>query len=673
MHDSERIGRLLSERFRGRVATDLAERVACARDLWLRHLIAVQQGPAVDPAHLPAAVVSPETTEDVVRLVELARREGLPLVPFGAGSGVCGGIECEPRSVVVDTKRLRGPERVDPGPALAIGPGVFGVTLEETLERKGFTIGHFPSSILCSTVGGWVATRGAGQCSGRYGKIEDMLVGAECVLGTGEVLRLRRRANGFDLSPLFVGSEGAFGIFTELELRMHPLPETRAFAAFELPDMRCGTAALRRVYQSGLRPPVARLYDPLDSLLLSSTAKTLKEPRLRPDGFGLVRSAAVRALLRAPRLIELALGAAEESVLSESKLLFVFEGTRDEVRSDLERATTLVEREGGRALGEGLARAWYERRYAVSYRQSPVFRAGIWNDTMEVAAPWSKLDRVYREVRSALGQHVLVMAHMSHAYPDGCSVYFTFVGRSRGAESVKDHERIWRDALDAVLEAGGVASHHHGVGRLRKEALHRELGPGAGVAYGAMKRAWDPHGIMNPGSPFEPGDTAPRSGSTDNAPWQLDPVSGLVRIRRGVRLDEVERALRREGSTLGIDPLPASDVDAWIAAGMPGLPDPFLDPVDQRIAGLEATLSGGAHLDLRPSPRRATGPDLGALFTGTNGRLGRVEAAWLRIRPASGASARPLPFARERDPVPAAGEAHELERLVASLGGGSKG
>ncbi|HEX6764223.1 MAG TPA: FAD-dependent oxidoreductase, partial [Polyangiaceae bacterium] len=187
------VARLLIERFRRRVNLDVPERVACARDLWQRHLIGVQEGAAVDPSRLPAAVVSPETTEDVVSLVALARREGLPLVPFGAGSGVCGAIECDPRTVVVDTKRMRAARRLEAGPALAVGPGAMGITLEESLEREGFTLGHFPSSILCSTVGGWVAARGAGQCSGRYGKIEDLVLAAECVLGTGEVVRFRRR------------------------------------------------------------------------------------------------------------------------------------------------------------------------------------------------------------------------------------------------------------------------------------------------------------------------------------------------------------------------------------------------------------------------------------------------------------------------------------------------
>ena len=166
---------------------------------------------------------------------------------------------------------------------------------------------------------------------------------------------------------------------------------------------------------------------------------------------------------------------------------------------------------------------------------------------------------------------------------------------------------------------GGVVSHHHGIGRLRKEALARELGPGGSEAHGALKRAWDPDGIMNPGSAFEPdarAGVASRRSPADDAPIVIDALSGLVRLRGNVRLDDAERALGERGLTLGLDPTPSTDVNAWIATGMPGLPDPWLDPVEQRLAGLDAVLASGARLTQRPAPRRATGPDLAALLVG---------------------------------------------------------
>ncbi|HEV8549060.1 MAG TPA: FAD-binding oxidoreductase, partial [Polyangiaceae bacterium] len=259
MNGTERLLGTLSPKLRARSTTAMPDRVAAARDLWQRRIVEVQHGDAVVAERLPAAVLRPETTDEVVEIVALAGREGLAIVPYGAGSGVCGAIEGGPRTLVLDTKRLRRFEVTEAG-TLRAGPGVPGMALEDTLGRRGLTVGHFPSSILCSTVGGWVAARGAGQCSGRYGKVEDMVVSATTVLASGSVTRFQRRQTGLNLLPLLVGSEGTLGVFTELELRLHAAAPERAFTAFELPSTRSGMAVLRRVYQAGLRPAVARLY-----------------------------------------------------------------------------------------------------------------------------------------------------------------------------------------------------------------------------------------------------------------------------------------------------------------------------------------------------------------------------------------------------------------------------
>ncbi|HYO95165.1 MAG TPA: FAD-binding oxidoreductase, partial [Polyangiaceae bacterium] len=235
------------------LAPDLA---AYARDLWPRRLIELQAREPI--AERPAAVVWPESVEHVSALVGFARRQGIALVPFGAGSGVCGAIEAVRGSIVVDVKRFAS-FSIGHGPELDSGAGVLGITLEEALLEAGYTTGHYPSSILCSTVGGWAAARGAGQCSGRYGKIEDMVTFVEAVLGRGEVLRAQRRAQGPDLVPLLIGSEGTLGIITRVGLRLHPAPAARAFSAFAFDSMQEGMQALRLLYQSGLRPSVARL------------------------------------------------------------------------------------------------------------------------------------------------------------------------------------------------------------------------------------------------------------------------------------------------------------------------------------------------------------------------------------------------------------------------------
>jgi len=645
----------------------LPDRIAGARDLWQRRLIEVQHGRAV-PDELPAAILRPETAEDVAVIVDVARAEGIPLVPFGAGSGVCGAITTDARTFVVDTKRLAGFERR--GDVLHVGPGALGLPLEQALSREGVTIGHFPSSILCSTVGGWVAARGAGQCSGRYGKIEDMLLGADCVLGSGATVTFQRRPSGLNLLPLLVGSEGTLGILTRLALRLHRTPEERAFLAFELPDIEAGLAVLRRLYQSGLRPAVARLYDPLDSVLLRATERVASEPS--PDGpVEPNRHVGVTRLVGAPRLLHRAVGLLERTVMRACKLVLVFEGGAGEVAEDAAAANAIAREERGTALGEALARTWFARRYAVSYEQSRAYRHGAFSDTLEVAAPWSKVLALYNGVRNALGRHVLVMAHLSHAYPDGCSIYFTVIGASRSAEAEALHRGAWRDALQAALDAGGTVSHHHGVGQLRGEVLEGELGAGGMAALRALKRAWDPAGILCPASPLGGGaDRAPDGreddGPDDAAAVSVDEESGLVRAPGATSIGEIERYLRTAGRTLALEAPSEMPLSRLVELGLPGTRDPLEDPVEQRLAGLSARMPSGARLRLRPAPRRATGPDLSALFVGAAGRVGTLEHAVLPAPRLARQPSRSLPFSGERAPAVSDAESAVFETLVAA-------
>jgi alkyldihydroxyacetonephosphate synthase len=651
-------------------STKLPDRIAGARDLWQRRLIEIQHGRAV-AEELPAAILRPETADDVREIVDTARREGFVLVPFGAGSGVCGAVSTDARTLVVDTKRLGGFEIE--GDVLHVGPGALGVPLEEALAARGVTLGHFPSSILCSTVGGWVAARGAGQCSGRYGKIEDMLLRADCVLGTGESVSFRRRSAGLDLLPLLVGSEGTLGILTRLGLRLHAAPEERAFSSFELPDIEAGVTVLRRIYQSGLRPAVARLYDPLDSLLFRATERVATVPS--PDGpVDPNRHAGVTRLAAVPRLVHQGVTWLERTVMRACKLVLVFEGRSAEATEDALLAAAIAREEGAVALGEGPARVWFARRYAVSYEQSRAYRHDSFSDTLEVAAPWSRLLALYHGVRDALGRHVLVMAHLSHAYPDGCSIYFTLVGLSRSGEAVLLHRDAWRDAMRAALAAGGTISHHHGVGELRGNVLEHELGSGGMIALRALKRAWDPDGLLCPASPLggtKGSGAFPESGTEghDALSFAVDEESGLVQAAGSLGLSDIERRLRTVGRTLALARVPDMDLARFVALGMPGARDHLEDPVDQRLAGLMATLSSGERVVQRATPRRATGPDLAALFVGAEERVGRVETAVLPAPRLDAPPARVLPFRGETGAAMSPGEARAFESVVREVSG----
>ncbi len=504
-----------------------------SRDMWPRMLLAHRDG--TPPAHRPHAIVWPEHVREVVAVVKYAREHKIPIVPYGGGSGVCGGAVPVLGGITIDTKRMQALRSVHHDELICdVEGGLSGERFERELARRGYTFGHFPSSIYCSTVGGWLATRAAGQLSTKYGKVEDRVAGLTVVTGRGEVIETdgpNRALRGPNWSQLLLGSEGTLGLITSARLRVSPAPQLRVFRGYEVDDVATGLAAIRRVLQKGLRPAVVRLYDEMDTLMNAfghkeaveeTSAKAPRpavatgalpawpEPKAKDDGFvdrllALAKGrgfkqGAMHAALGNSSVVNKVFGVVAEKVARRGcRMIIGLEGSR--IRTEVEAALTFSELEsaGARDKGEDPGWAWLAHRYAVSYRMSPVFRDGAFVDTMEVASSWSQLADLYHSVREAIGRHAVVMAHFSHAYPDGCSIYFTFAGTAddtRGAERLYD--AIWRDGLEATTRVGGTISHHHGVGLLKGPYMageHRE----AMAIFEAAKTSLDPDGIFNPG------------------------------------------------------------------------------------------------------------------------------------------------------------------------------
>jgi alkyldihydroxyacetonephosphate synthase len=505
-----------------------------ARDMWPRLLIAYRDG--IPPAHRPHAVVWPKHVREVVAVVRLARELKIPIVPYGGGSGVCGGAVPLFGGITIDTKRMQAVRGIAGDELICdVEAGLSGERFERELERRGYTFGHFPSSIYCSTVGGWLATRAAGQLSTKYGKVEDRVAGLTVVTGRGDVIETdgpNRALRGPNWTQLLLGSEGTLGIITSARLRVSPAPQLRVFRGFEVSDVQTGVEAIRRVLQKGLRPAVVRLYDELDTLINSfghehedeglptrapvppiATGALPAYPAPQPPkhesvverlrqlakGKGL-RQSAMKTALDHSELVNRVFGTVAEKVARRGcRMIIGLEGAR--IRTEIEAALTFAELEaaGARDKGEDPGWAWLKSRYHVSYRMSPVFRDGAFVDTMEVASSWERLMDLYHSVRTAIGHHAVVMAHFSHAYPDGCSIYFSFAGQAPDAAAAsRIYDAIWRDGLEATTRVGGTISHHHGVGLLKGPFMageHRE----AMAIFEAAKHAFDPDGIFNPG------------------------------------------------------------------------------------------------------------------------------------------------------------------------------
>jgi alkyldihydroxyacetonephosphate synthase len=615
------------------VSDDPADQSAYAHDLWPRQLIATRAG-AARPAG-PRAVVWPTETEQLARLVTFARARGVRLAPYGAGSAVTGALALERDVVAVDLKRMRRIHALDLARGVMVADaGILGEHLEEQLQRRGATLGHFPSSIYCSTLGGWIATRGAGQCSGRYGKIEDMVLALEGVLGSGEAFACGPPREGeIDPRALLVGSEGLYGFLTRATMRVWPAPVARRFLSFTFRTLEQAWTAIRVIYQAGLRPAVARLYDPFDTYLFKTGGRAHVHRKESAGTRRPLQEFVLRRVLRHVSLLNRVNERFGEKLFGRSLLVLVFEGVAGEdLDAPAARARALALAQGGRDEGEAPARRWLARRHKVSYRQPPTFARGLWVDTMEVAAPWSRLGELFHAVHRALGESGFVMAHMSHAYPDGCSIYFTFAGGSPDdRDALACYGATWARALSAAHHAGGTISHHHGVGRSKRGAMRLELGAGVDVI-DALARAADPGGVMMRGALVPPPGEGPTSDAVDSVPREavmLDPVSRLATLAAGAPLADVHRTLAARGFTLPHAPAEGT-VAAWLARGAP---QPVLaDPVDHVVAGYVAQLPSGAIARLLPAPRRAAGPDLFPLFACGGGRFGTLHAVTVRVR-----------------------------------------
>jgi alkyldihydroxyacetonephosphate synthase len=220
-----------------RLSASAPDRIAYARDLWPVGQFWARQGAFPHP---PDVIVWPEKVDEIVALLQLANERRFPVIPMGAGSGVCGGTVAHRGGVILDMKRMKQVRRLDGDSLLAtIEAGIIGQHLEEWLNGRGYTLGHFPSSIYCSSFGGWIATRSAGQLSTKYGKIEDMVQGLEGVFPDGTLFSSKvvpRSAAGPRFDQLLLGSEGTLAVITAATCRIRPLPEARRFAGYVYPD-----------------------------------------------------------------------------------------------------------------------------------------------------------------------------------------------------------------------------------------------------------------------------------------------------------------------------------------------------------------------------------------------------------------------------------------------------
>jgi alkyldihydroxyacetonephosphate synthase len=414
-------------------------------------------------------IVHPVNAEEVSKVLKIANNYKIPVTTWGGGSGSQGGALPVFGGIILDTKRMDKIFNIDKQSMIVeVGTGIIHQTLEWELEQKGLSTMHDPASARCATIGGFIAHRGTGVLSTKYGKIEDMVVNMEVVLPTGEIINtliVPKTACGPDLNQIFIGSEGTLGVVTKVTLTIHRLPEARKFRAFIFKDLATGVRVGQRLMSENLKPSVIRLYSENET----------KE------------------------LIQKVLGIEKEGAY----MVYGFDGREEMVDIEMKYAKAIAEEEDGEDLGTDLGEEWWKNRYKFFFPPY-MFSLPQCFGTLDTVATFSNIQNVYNAMKDVVEtQYPMArfIGHFSHWFPWGAMLYARFIIETPPEdphELLFLHNSLWNDALRAAMKAGGVLNEHHGIG-LKLSRLTPELYGNSFKIIKNIKESLDPNSIMNPG------------------------------------------------------------------------------------------------------------------------------------------------------------------------------
>ncbi|MGN6257717.1 MAG: FAD-binding oxidoreductase [Solirubrobacterales bacterium] len=437
----------------------------------------------------PDAVVIPPDAEALRRVIDVCAAEDIAIVPFGGGTSVVGGVEPlrgnHGRLISLDLGALCDVEVDKHSLTARLGAGLRGPEAEAALGRFGLTLGHFPQSFEYATIGGFAATRSAGQASSGYGRFDALVSSVRLLAPAGELSTLEtpHTAAGPALRELAIGSEGVLGVIPDVTVRVRPAPAVKRYEAWMAESFEAGAEIVRSLAQGPGLPEIIRVSDEEETegtLALSG-----------PRGLG-------------GRLFDRYLGIRGRR--GGALVIIGFEGDEESVAR--RRALTVrALREGGAAyLGQAAGRAWEHGRYQGPYLRDMLMGMGAMVETLETSHTWSRFGELHTAVGNAIrgaldqqGTPGFVFCHLSHAYVDGASLYFTFISRARRGAELEQWAAVKRAASEAIVAHGGTITHHHAVGRDHVPYMETEVGRTGIEVLRAVKEQLDPGNIMNPG------------------------------------------------------------------------------------------------------------------------------------------------------------------------------
>lgn len=440
----------------------------------------------------PDGVATPANSAEVRLLLDYARAQGITVIPYGGGTSVAGHINPlagDKPVLTLSLARLNSLIHFDAASQIAtIGAGANGPLVEALLNPLGYTLGHFPQSYELSTLGGWVVTRSSGQQSLRYGRIEQMFAGGrfETLDGTLDIPTFPASSAGPDLREIVLGSEGRFGVLTEVKVRVTRLAEQERFLVFFLPAWATAQSAVRELAQSRQLP--------LSMIRLSNAEETRTQLILAGHARGV-------ALLKGYLGLR---GAGDERCM----LTVGITGSRSASQFAERELKRILGAYGAVPTGSFLGRKWAANRFRAPYLRESLWALGYAVDTLETALDWPRVTPAIAAVEQALreglasdGEPVLAFTHLSHLYAQGSSAYTTYLFRvGPSYEATLDRwARLKRAASEAIVRMGGTISHQHGVGRDHAPYLPAEKGPRGMAVLEALRQHFDPEKCLNPG------------------------------------------------------------------------------------------------------------------------------------------------------------------------------
>lgn len=414
-------------------------------------------------------IVSPKNARETSKVLKIANYYKIPVTTWGGGGGTQGGAIPVCGGILLDTKRMNEIYEVNTESMyIECGAGAIYKHIEWAANEKGYATMHYPSSLTCSTVGGFLAHRGIGVVSTKYGKIDDMVLQMEVVLPNGDIINTSsapKHAAGPDLNQIFIGSEGTLGVITKAQIRIYEKPEVRRFRGFLFKDMSSAFKASREILQK-FKPSVMRLYDEAE------TASLIKK---------------IVGVAKPGAFMNLAYEGVKELVDVEEKILL-----------------DTFKKYGAEDLGSEYGEKWWKEKITFFYPGNMMDLPQMFG-TMDTIAPYDKIEKIYRAMKKAVETNfpqAKFIAHFSHWYEWGCMVYDRFIIDEKDvpkdpAEAMRLHNAMWNLGVRTAIANGGVVNDHHGVGIKLGRLMKEQYGPAMQVFEG-IKKSLDPNGIMNP-------------------------------------------------------------------------------------------------------------------------------------------------------------------------------